>query len=81
MSTPPPATCSRSSSQKLDQQGVRLVFAEMKDPARRKIDRYGLEHVLAGDRYYPTITTATTRVRRGDGCRVAIADLSVLILQ
>ena len=44
---------------KLDQQDVRLVFAELKDPARRKIDRYGLEHVLAADRYYPTITTAT----------------------
>ena len=44
---------------KLDQQGVRLVLAELKDPARRKIDRYGLEHVLANDRFYPTITTAT----------------------
>jgi high affinity sulfate transporter 1 len=44
---------------KLDQRGVRLVFAELKDPARRKIDRYGLEHVLGDDRFYPTIRTAT----------------------
>ena len=45
--------------EKLDQRGVHLVFAELKDPARRKIDRYGLEHVLGDDRFYPTIRTAT----------------------
>jgi high affinity sulfate transporter 1 len=45
--------------QKLDKQGVHLVFAELKDPARRKIDRYGLEHVLADDRFFPTIRAAT----------------------
>jgi MFS superfamily sulfate permease-like transporter len=45
--------------EKLDQRGVHLVFAELKDPARRKIDRYGLEHVMGEDRYYPTIRTAT----------------------
>ena len=44
--------------QKLDAAGVRLVFAELKDPARRKIDRYGLEHVLGDDRFYPTIEAA-----------------------
>ncbi len=45
--------------EKLDGRGVHLVFAELKDPARRKIERYGLEHVLSNDRYFPTIRTAT----------------------
>ncbi len=44
---------------KLDGRGVRLVFAELKDPARRKIDQYGLEHVLDDTRFYPTIDAAT----------------------
>jgi high affinity sulfate transporter 1 len=52
---------------KLDQQGVHLVLAELKDPARRKIDRYGLEQVLADDRFYPTITTATDAYVKATG--------------
>ena len=30
----------------LDQQGMSLVFAELKDPVRRKIDRYGLARAI-----------------------------------
>lgn len=53
--------------EKLDSRSVHLVFAELKDPARRKIDRYGLEHVLGDERFYPTITAATDVFRRGTG--------------
>lgn len=52
---------------KLDAQGTRLVFAELKDPARRKIDRFGLDHVLADDRFFPTITAAVTAYREASG--------------
>ena len=53
--------------EKLDSRSVRLVFAELKDPARRKVDRYGLEHVLGDDRFYPTISAATDAYRRATG--------------
>ena len=53
--------------EKLDARSVHLVFAELKDPARRKIDRYGLEHVLGDERFYPTITAATDAFRRDTG--------------
>ncbi len=42
----------------LDGRGVRLVFAEMKDPVRRKLAQYGMERALPDDRFYPTLTTA-----------------------
>jgi len=38
--------------------GVRLVFAELKDAVRRKIERYDLADTLKGDRYYPTVRAA-----------------------
>ena len=44
---------------KLDAEAVHLVFAELKDPARLKIEQYGLEHVLDETRFYPTIGAAT----------------------
>jgi high affinity sulfate transporter 1 len=44
---------------KLDGLGVRLVFAEMKTPTRRKLDRYGLEHVIDEHRFFPTNRVAT----------------------
>lgn len=44
---------------KLDERGIRFVFAELKDPARQKIRQYGLEHVLDDSRFYPTIHAAT----------------------
>jgi high affinity sulfate transporter 1 len=53
--------------EKLDAKGVHLVFAELKDPARRKIETFGLEHVLGDDRFYPTITTATDACIRATG--------------
>ena len=52
---------------KLDEQGTRLVFAELKDPARRKIERYGLEHVLEDDRFFPTIRSAVEAYRAATG--------------
>ena len=38
--------------------GVRLVFAELKDVVRQKIERYDLGAALREGRYYPTVRTA-----------------------
>jgi MFS superfamily sulfate permease-like transporter len=35
--------------------GITLVFAELKDPVRRKIERYGLTRTISPRHFYPTI--------------------------
>jgi high affinity sulfate transporter 1 len=49
--------------QTLNAQGISLVFAELKDPVRRKIERYGLTRTINPDHFYPTIETAITAFR------------------
>ena len=44
--------------QTLNAQGISLVFAELKDPVRRKIERYGLTRTINPDHFFPTIETA-----------------------
>jgi high affinity sulfate transporter 1 len=51
----------------LDARGVSLVFAEMKDPIRAKIDRYGLTRVIGPDQFFPTIREAIEAFRRNTG--------------
>ena len=38
--------------------GTRLVFAELKDAVRQKIERYELTHNIRDNRFYPTVRTA-----------------------
>jgi MFS superfamily sulfate permease-like transporter len=38
--------------------GIELGFAEMKDPVKDRLKRYGLFDLLRGERFYPTIGTA-----------------------
>ena len=47
----------------LNAQGISLVFAELKDPVRRKIERYGLTRTINPDHFYPTIEAAITAFR------------------
>jgi high affinity sulfate transporter 1 len=42
----------------LNAQGVSLVFAELKDPVRRKIDRYGLTRTIDPHHFFPTVGAA-----------------------
>jgi high affinity sulfate transporter 1 len=42
----------------LNQDGVSLVFAEMKDPVRRKIERYGITRTIDRRHFYPTVAAA-----------------------
>jgi high affinity sulfate transporter 1 len=55
--------------QDLDRQGVELVFAELKDPVRRKIERYEVATVLESTDFYPTVATAVA------ACAVRLQEL------
>ncbi len=42
----------------LNAQGINLVFAELKDPVRAKIERYGLTRTIDPHHFFPTIDAA-----------------------
>ncbi len=47
----------------LNSRGISLVFAELKDPVRRKIERYGLTRTIDPHHFFPTIDAAITAFR------------------
>ena len=47
--------------------GTTLVFAEMKDPVRRKLERYELIPAIAASRFFPTLDTAIEAFRNDTG--------------
>jgi MFS superfamily sulfate permease-like transporter len=51
----------------LNARGVSLVFAELKDPVRQKIQRYGLERTIDPAHFFPTIDDAVAAYRRETG--------------
>ena len=53
-----------SLDQALNASGISLVFAEMKDPVRRKIERYELTKTIDPRHFYPTLDTAVDAFRR-----------------
>jgi high affinity sulfate transporter 1 len=53
----------------LSSKGIRLVFAEMKDPVRDELIRYGLGERFSADRFMPTVGAAVDAITgefRGD---------------
>jgi high affinity sulfate transporter 1 len=42
----------------LNANGISLVFAELKDPVRRRIERYGLTRTIDPSHFFPTIESA-----------------------
>ncbi|MFL6129426.1 MAG: SulP family inorganic anion transporter [Mycobacteriales bacterium] len=54
--------------------GTSLVFAELKDPVRRKIERYGLEHTIDPSHFFPTVEAAVAAYRRQTGAEWASPD-------
>jgi MFS superfamily sulfate permease-like transporter len=48
----------------LAQQGIELCFAEMKDPVKDKLKRFGLFAHFGEKRFFPTIESAVQRHRR-----------------
>jgi high affinity sulfate transporter 1 len=59
--------------QRLNARGTSLVFAELKDPVRRKIDRYGLTHTIDPSHFFPTVEAAVTAFRAETGAEWAPA--------
>jgi high affinity sulfate transporter 1 len=51
----------------LDAEGTTLVWAELKDPVRRKLDRYGLTRAIVPDRFYATLDEAVAAYRARTG--------------
>lgn len=47
---------------RLDERGQSLVFAELKDPVRRKIERYGLRQIEP-QHFFPTVGAAVAAFR------------------
>ena len=53
----------------LTQQGISLVFAELKQPVRRKLEDCELAQPLAADRFFPTLNGAVEAFRAETGGR------------
>ncbi len=58
----------------LNAQGISLVFAELKDPVRRKIERYGLTRTIDPEHFFPTIDAAIAAFQEETGADWAHAD-------
>ena len=61
----------------LNAQGTSLVFAELKDPVRRKIERYGLTGTIDPRHFFPTIESAVAAFRRETGAEWAVTGPSL----
>ncbi len=57
----------------LNAQGISLILAELKDPVRRKIEAYGLDHTIDPAHYFPTVEAAVDAYRRETGMEWADA--------
>ena len=53
----------------LNADGVNLVFAELKDPVRRKIDRYELTSTIDPSHFFPTLEAAVAAYQRETGAQ------------
>jgi MFS superfamily sulfate permease-like transporter len=58
----------------LNAQGISLVFAELKDPVQRKIERYGLTRTIDPHHFYPTIESAVADFRQETHAEWTAAD-------
>ena len=55
--------------EELNNRGISLVFAELKDPVRRKIERYGLTRTIDPRHFYPTVEAAVAAFRDETGAQ------------
>ena len=53
----------------LNARGISLVFAEMKNPVREKIERYGLTRTIDPAHFYPTVGAAVDAYQAETGAR------------
>lgn len=63
----------------LNEDGISLIFAEMKDPVRRKVDRYDLTGTIDPAHFFPTLDEAIGAFRARSGAdwapAVPVSDL------
>jgi len=57
----------RALEDELDAEGVELAFAELKDPVRDQLRRYGIEDAIGADRFFPTLGVAVGAYVRQTG--------------
>jgi MFS superfamily sulfate permease-like transporter len=50
--------------EEINAKGVSLVFAEMKGPVRRKIERYGLTRTIDPNHFFPSLEAAVDAFRK-----------------
>ena len=53
----------------LNAEGISLIFAELKDPVRQKIERYGLTRTINPHHFFPTIESAIAAFRDETGAQ------------
>lgn len=58
----------------LNARHAHLIFAEMKDPVRRKIDRYDLTRTIDPTHFFPTVDAAIDAFRRETGAEWGSSD-------
>jgi high affinity sulfate transporter 1 len=51
----------------LDADGIELAFAELKDPVRDRLRRYGIHDSIGADRFFPTLGVAVATYLRDTG--------------
>ncbi len=57
----------RELNDELDADGIELAFAELKDPVRDRLRRYGIAEKIGPDRFFPTIGVAVSSYLRETG--------------
>jgi high affinity sulfate transporter 1 len=62
----------------LDARGQTLVFAELKDPVRRKIERYGLTREIEPRHFFPTVEAAVEAFRAQTGAEWTATPATVI---
>ena len=57
----------RGLNDELDAAGIELAFAELKDPVRDRLRRYGIDDAIGAQRFFPTIGVAVAAYVRETG--------------
>jgi high affinity sulfate transporter 1 len=57
----------------LNAAGINLIFAELKDPVRAKIERYGLTRTIDPRHFFPTVEAAVAAFREQTGAQWSTA--------
>ena len=57
----------RALSDELEAEGIELAFAELKDPVRDRLRRYGIADTIGPDRFFPTLGVAVAAYLQATG--------------